>query len=119
MFVSLKALNSRHLTESFCQRGVDRERRCLKEEEAWVGDEADIIAYGIPPALVTSFRYLGRFLLAADEDWPAVFSNLQKSHQKWARLMQMLIRGGADTRILDGYTWKWFSWLCCTGWRCG
>ena len=33
-------------------------------------------AYGRPLEMVTSFRYLGRVILAAENDWPAVVRNL-------------------------------------------
>ena len=41
-----------------------------------MGDELAITAYGTPLAMVTSFKYLVRVLLAADVDWPEVVSNL-------------------------------------------
>ena len=42
------------------------------------GDEADITTYGIPLAPITSFKYLGRVLYAADYDWTSVVRNLRK-----------------------------------------
>ena len=66
-----------------------------------MGAEAAITAYGIPLALITSFKYLGRILLvAADEDWPEVFKNLWREHKKWARMTRVLSREGADARTL-------------------
>ena len=47
MFVSHNTLNDWHLMTSFCQRGEYRKRRLLAEEEAQVGAEAEITAYGI------------------------------------------------------------------------
>ena len=41
----------------------------MREEEA-------ITAYGIPLAPFTSFKYLGRVLSEADNDWTAVVNNL-------------------------------------------
>ena len=35
---------------------------------AWVWDEDTITAYGTPLAPVTLFNYIGRFLLAAEEE---------------------------------------------------
>ena len=72
MFVSHKVLNGLHLAADFCQRGEERKRRCLTEEEAQAGaeGEAAITAYGIPLSPVTSFRYLRRFLSAVDNNWP-------------------------------------------------
>ena len=76
MFVSHKSLNGRHTKTVFCRRGEERKRRRLVEEEARAGYETVITAYGIPLALVTSFKYLEQILMAADDDWPAVVRNL-------------------------------------------
>ena len=78
MFVSLKDLNGRHLTTALCRWGVDRKRDRLSEEEAQAGAKADFIAYGTPLALLTSFRYLERVLLADEDNCPAVVCNLCK-----------------------------------------
>ena len=72
MFVSHKALKSRHLMMASCRRGVERKRNRLAEEEARAGSEADFTAYGISLTPLNSFRYLGRILLADDDYWPAV-----------------------------------------------
>ena len=51
-------------------------RHCLEEKDAGEGIEMEITAYGIHISPVTSFKYIGRFLLAADVSWPAVVRNL-------------------------------------------
>ena len=94
IFVSRKDLNSRHLMTDFCRRGEERKRRRLAEEEARSGKELEITDYGIPLALVTSFRYLPRFLSEAENDCPVVVHNLQRPWQKWYRLDQVLSREG-------------------------
>ena len=48
VFVSHKAINSRHIAISFCRRGEERKCHCLLEEEARSGTETVIIAYKIP-----------------------------------------------------------------------
>ena len=78
MFVSHKALNGHRLTTALCQQGEERKRRCLTEEGSRAGGEASITSYGIPLSLVTSFKYISRFLLAAENDWPAVVRNLHR-----------------------------------------
>ena len=78
IFMSHKALNSRHLATAFCRRGEERKRCRLEEEEAQAATDRAITAYGTPLSPVTSFNYLGIFLLAADDDWPAVVHNLQR-----------------------------------------
>ena len=72
MFVLQKALNGWHLKTAFCLQLEEWKRNLLAEKEAQVGAEAAITAYWTPLSLVTSFKCLGRFLLAVDDDWPAV-----------------------------------------------
>ena len=76
MLVSHKALNGRHMTTAFCKQGAESKRHFLAEEETRVEAEMVFIAYMIPLAQVTSFKYLGQILMVADNDLPAVVSNL-------------------------------------------
>ena len=69
MFMSHKAFNGRHLSTDFCRRGEERKRRRLAEEEAQAVKVRAITTYGNPLSPVTSFKYLGIFLSAADDDW--------------------------------------------------
>ena len=48
----------------------------MAEEDKHTGAEESFTDYGIPPAPVTYFRYLGRVLSADDKTWPAVVRNL-------------------------------------------
>ena len=57
-------------------------------------------AYGIPLALVASFKYLGRFLSKTDGDWPEVVHNLWRARHKWEQPARVLIREGTDARNL-------------------
>ena len=52
-------------------------------------------------SLVTSFKSIGIFLLAADDNWPSVVSNLQKARRKWAQTTRVLGRESADDQTLD------------------
>ena len=67
MFVLHKALNGRHPTMAFFRRREERKRQRLAEEESQEGTDMAIAAYGISLAPFTSFNYLGRVLLAADD----------------------------------------------------
>ena len=88
------------MTTAYFRQGVDRKQRHLTEEEELAGAEADITAYGISLASVTSFKYLERFRLAAYDDWPSVVRNLWKSQHKWEWLTRVMIREGADVWTL-------------------
>ena len=59
---------------------------------AWTVSE--IIASGTPIAPVTSFEYLGRFLMVPENDCPTVVSNLWQERQNWAHLSWVMIRVG-------------------------
>ena len=82
IFVWHKDLNRHHLGTAFFRRGEERKRRRLEEEEARAGTETAITAYRTPLAPATPFKYLGRFLSASDDDWPAVVNNFQRAQQK-------------------------------------
>ena len=44
--------------------------------------------------MVPSFKYLGRMLLAEDDDCLAVIRNLKKSRAVWRKMMRILSREG-------------------------
>ena len=51
--------------------------------------------------MVTSFRYLGRVILAADYNWTEVVRNLTKTRAMWRRMKIIFIREGAEPRVYD------------------
>ena len=88
----------------FFRRGAEKKQHCLAEEDTQAGVEVDFTAYGIPFTLVTSFRYLGKFLLVGNNDCPEVVRNLLKAWRKWERLTRVLSREGADARTSFGFS---------------
>ena len=48
---------------------------------------------------VTEFSYLGRLLMAMDNEWPAVAGNIKKTRRIWGRLAKVLGREGADPKV--------------------
>ena len=92
MIVSHKALNGPHLVMDCCRSGEEKKWRLLAEEDAKAGTETTITAYRIPSTPVTSFKYIGIVLSAADEKCPAVVHNLCRAHHKWERLSRVLGR---------------------------
>ena len=50
-----------------------------------------------------SFKYLVRILTAGINNWPAVAGNLGKARKSWGRLKWILIREGADKRVLGTF----------------
>ena len=65
----------------------------------------EFISYGCPLEMVPSFKYLGRVLLAANYDWPAVIQNLAKVRTVWRRMSRILIREGARP-LVSGFFFK-------------
>ena len=58
-----------------------------------------ITAYGFPLSQVTSFNYLGLFIVAEEKNWPEVVRNLRHARQKWEQLTRILGREGVDAQI--------------------
>ena len=56
-------------------------------------------AYGRIIPAVEEFRYLGRVLMATDDDWSAVARNLIRARKTWGRLASILGREGADPKV--------------------
>ena len=49
-------------------------------------------AYGPPIDIVTSFEYLGRVILAVQDDWLAVIQKMVKARMVWRRMSSILSR---------------------------
>ena len=79
---------------------MERKGCRLAEEEAREGTERSLTAYVVPLSQVTSFKYLGRVLVAEDNDWLSVVSNLRRARQKWVQLTRVLSREGANSQTL-------------------
>ena len=53
-------------------------------------------AYGLPLGMVTSIRYLGRVISAADNNCPSVVRNLAKASVVWKSMAGILSREGPE-----------------------
>ena len=73
------------------------------KDKAQAGTDITTTTYGIPLEPVTYFKYIGRFLLTADNDWSAVVHNLWRERQKWAHLSRVLSREGTDDLNLGSF----------------
>ena len=51
----------------------------MEEEEAELEAVMALTDYVLPLMELSSFKYLGKVLLASENDWPAVISNLEES----------------------------------------
>ena len=93
----------RNLCTTKCDRGAERKRRRLLEAELRESSERSFKAYGDPLEMVPEFQYLGWVLTAGEDDWLAVVGKLGKSQNSWGRLFRILIREGADPKVLGNF----------------
>ena len=77
----------------------------MAEEELRKSSERDFHPYREPLETVMSFKYLGNFFMAGDEDWPEVAGNLQKARKIGVRMTRILIRERAHLKI-SGHFFK-------------
>ena len=87
-----KALNGTHRRTSQCNQGADRKRQKLAAEKEREVTVRAFSAYGLPLENVTSFRYLGRVISAADDNWLAVARKFYQARAVWRRMMRILSR---------------------------
>ena len=99
MLVTWKALNGTNRRTEQCNQGAERNRQRLEAEEEREFTERAFSAYGRPLEMVTYFRYLGRVILAADNNWPEVVKKLSRSRDICRRMVRILCREGASLRV--------------------
>ena len=56
-------------------------------------------AYGRTLDMVPYFKYLGRILLAEDDDWIVVIQNMTKSRAVWRKMTRILCREGERPQV--------------------
>ena len=66
----------------------------MAAKEEWAVTSREFSTYGCPLEMVTSFQYMGKVILAADDDWPAVVRNLSRARAVWKRITIILSREG-------------------------
>ena len=91
-------MNKCHPKTAICAWGAYRKRKWMVEEEAQVGAEMALQAYGRPLETLASFRYLGRLRTATYDFWPEVAVNLKKAWRIWSHLSRILGREGEDPK---------------------
>ena len=100
MMVPWRDKNEWHVNTAHCAKGAERKRRRLAEEKMQERAERGFQAYGRPLAKVTLFKYLGRVLTAADDNWPEVVGNLWKAWKSWEQMVRIVVREGAIPWVL-------------------
>ena len=93
------SLNVFQKSTAHYKKGTERKRQRLVAKEARVVTSMAFSAYGIPLEVVPSFKYLGRLLSAADDDWSSVIRNLTKAQVVWWIMSSILSREGARPQV--------------------
>ena len=70
----------------------------VAEEKRTVKSRA-FSAYECPFEMVTSFRYLGRVISVADDDWKSVVPNMAKARTACRSMRRILSREGVRLRV--------------------
>jgi hypothetical protein len=60
---------------------------------------------GIPLERVNTFKYLGRQVGSIDEDWPALYKNLNNTRGQWGSVSQVLLHEG-HKKLTSGMFYK-------------
>ena len=68
ILVPWSTLNGRHLATAQCDKGEERNRRCLVEEELRESLDRSFQAYGKPLETVTLLKYLRQIMTVGDDD---------------------------------------------------
>ena len=105
MLVPCRSLNMMHWRTAQCRKGAERKRRSLEAEEERAVTSRTFSAYRRPLEMVTSFRYLGRVISAADNDCPEMVRDLSQAREMWKRMTRILSREGAEPRV-SGFFFK-------------
>ena len=77
----------------------------MAAEEERTATSRAFSAYGRTLDLVLYFKYLGRVLSSADDDWTDVIGNLMKARAVWRRMTRILSREGEMPRVF-GFLFK-------------
>ena len=87
-------MNGRHWRTVKFKKGDERKRRRPESKEERAVIYRAFSPYGCPLEIVTSFKYLGWMISAADNDWLGVVINLANVQVLWRRLTRILVREG-------------------------
>ena len=76
----------------------------MEEEEMHKSMERAFQDCGRTLETVTSFKYLGQVLTAADDNWMEVVGNLRKEQKSWAQLARILGQKDTSPRVLGVFS---------------
>ena len=103
MLVLWTALNFLHTNNAQCTKGEEWNQCRLVVEENRADTERSFRENGRPLTMVLTFNYLGRIIMASDNEWKLVVGNLCEAQNKWARISRILGREGEYTRVSGNF----------------
>ena len=92
MLVPWQVMDGNHRRTAQCKKGSEQKRRHLAAEEERAFTCRAFSAYGTPLDMATSFKFLGRVISTADNDWTEVYRNLAEARVVWRSLTRTLSR---------------------------
>jgi hypothetical protein len=101
MFVTPLALQGGRRNYVLCKQDTVLKQKRAIEDDSRRAREVTFFIKGVPIDNVRNCVYLRCKLSSTDEDWPYVHKNLAKSRSRWALVPRVLIREGANSRMLD------------------
>ena len=99
MMVPWRSLNILHNVTAQCKKEADQKLHRLASKEARKVTSRDFSAYGRPLKIMTPFKYLGRVLSAAFDEWLVMVRNIVKSQTVWQRMLRILSREGLILQV--------------------
>ena len=99
MLVLWRSLNISHNRTEQYKKGAEWKWRRLAAEEERAMTSRTFSSYERTLNMLLSFKYLGRVLLSADDDWPAVIRNLTKVREVWQGTLSIMIRERERPRV--------------------
>ena len=88
-----------HRNSEIRENGTQRQLQRRLNQQVRAAREKVFFINGVPLKRVEIFKYLGRNLTALDDDWHAIFSNVQKARPQWSRFSKVLSRVNAKPKI--------------------
>ena len=98
-FITANALVRGHRNSGVCRAAAKRKRQREALQNAKRARTERFNACGTELEQVQTFKYLGRPLSSTDNDWPAVYLNLNKARKRWARVRTILARDNATPKV--------------------
>ena len=103
VFFTRKFLNTTYQLTKRCDKGADAKLWLYVVEDFQRSLGILLTVHRRDLDSVDVFEYLGIMMSSDDSYWPEVFENICKWHEKWVRISKILVKEGAEVRILGKF----------------